>query len=329
MIAYHKRLLKEMNPTNRDITELSSVRSIASLSLFLWMTLTVCAVPASDWPTYQHDVRRTGFTKERIEPSELALLWTWRSPHPPQPAWAGPAKWDAYAKRRDLPSMRSYDLAFCPIAVGDSVFFGSSTDDSVYCVDAGKRPREMVLHHGRTGTGGPIRCERKTLFRIGRRLRILFAIRRRDARLAIPTGESARKILNNGRLISPHPCRTGVLIDDGIAYFANAMLPWKDAFLCAVDAETGRAEGPQCYVRKYHGLTLEGAPAATAKLLVFPQGRVAPQVFRRADGTIKDSSRKVVADPSSSPHSTRLFSTAPAPTREKERFVAVARQRWR
>jgi len=82
------------------------------------------------------------------------------------------------------------------------------------------------------------------------------------------------------------------LVDDGIAYFANALLPWKDAFLCAVDAETGQAEGPKCYVRKLNGLTPEGVPAATSQLLVFPQGRVAPQLFRRADGNNQGQLKK-------------------------------------
>ncbi len=305
-----------MSQTSREITSLSYVRSSAPLTLLLWMTLTVCAVSASDWPTYQHDVRRTGFTEERIEPSELALLWTWRSPHPPQPAWAGPAKWDAYAKRRDLPSMRSYDLAFCPIAVGDSVFFGSSTDDSVYCVDASSGQEKWSYT-----TDGPVRvapsaANGKLYF--GSDDGYAYCLRSADGTLVwrfrpevvgvqalacppqpegctpadIPDRPRYRKILNNGRLISPHPCRTGILIDDGIAYFANALLPWKDAYLCAVDAETGLAEGSECYVRRYNGLTLEGAPAATAQLLVFPQGRVAPQLFRRADGNNQGQLKK-------------------------------------
>lgn len=271
---------------------LRHVANAGLLILLLWTTVTDHAVSASDWPTYQHDVRRTGYTEERIEPSELALSWTWRSPHPPQPAWSGPAKWDAYAKRRDLPSMRSYDLAFCPIAVDDSVFFGSSTDDSVYCVDANSGQVDWSYT-----TDGPVRvapyAANGRLF-FGSDDGYAYCLRSDDGTLVwrFRPGESQRKILNNGRLISPHPCRTGVLVDDGIAYFANALLPWKDAYLCAVNAETGQAEGSKCYVHKFSGLTLEGAPAATSQLLVFPQGRVAPQLFRRADGNNQGQLKK-------------------------------------
>jgi len=270
----------------------TSFAPLSLLSLLLWMTLAVSAVSASDWPTYQHDIRRTGFTEERIEPNELALQWTWRSPHPPQPAWAGPAKWDAYAKRRDLPPMRSYDLAFCPIAVGDAVFFGSSTDDSVYCVDASSGQERWSYT-----TDGPIRVAPTAVngkLYFGSDDGYAYCLRSDDGTLVwrFRPEESPRYILNNGRLISPHPCRTGILIDDGIAYFAHALLPWKDAYLCAVDAETGQADGSKCYVRKFNGLTLEGAPAATSQLLVFPQGRVAPQLFRRTDGNNQGQLKK-------------------------------------
>ena len=107
---------------------------------------------ADDWPSYQHDVRRAGYSEEQIEAERLQLAWTWRSPSAPQPAWAGPAKWDAYAGRRDLPSMRSYDLSFHPIAGGGKVFFGSSSDDTLYCLDAADGNEKWSFV-----TDGPIR----------------------------------------------------------------------------------------------------------------------------------------------------------------------------
>ena len=38
----------------------------------------------------------------------MELAWIWRSPLPPDPAWDGPARWDAYNLIRDLPAMRGY-----------------------------------------------------------------------------------------------------------------------------------------------------------------------------------------------------------------------------
>ena len=51
-------------------------------------------------------------------------------------AWAGPAKWDAYARIRGLRAMRNYDPVFHTIIQGDGVYFGSSADDTLRRLDA-------------------------------------------------------------------------------------------------------------------------------------------------------------------------------------------------
>ena len=67
---------------------------------------------ADDWPTYRHDIRRSGVTAERLAPQKLREAWVYRSPVPPRTAWGSPAKWDAYANIRGLRAMRTYDRAF-------------------------------------------------------------------------------------------------------------------------------------------------------------------------------------------------------------------------
>mgnify|MGYP003702872171 CR=1 FL=1 len=56
----------------------------------------VCGAVArgDDWPTSRHDNHRSGKTSERLAAANLHQQWVRRSAHPPQPAWAGPAKWD-------------------------------------------------------------------------------------------------------------------------------------------------------------------------------------------------------------------------------------------
>jgi len=51
---------------------------------------------AEDWPTYRHDNARSGRTSQTLVLDRLHEQWVWHSAQPPQTAWAGPAKWDAY-----------------------------------------------------------------------------------------------------------------------------------------------------------------------------------------------------------------------------------------
>ena len=74
------------------------------------------------WTTYRHDNRRSGVTTSSLE-FPLVSQWIHRSPLPPQMAWTGPAKWDAYSGNSGLQSMRNFDPCFYVTSDGQSVFF--------------------------------------------------------------------------------------------------------------------------------------------------------------------------------------------------------------
>ena len=250
---------------------------------------------ADDWPTYRGDNQRSGRTAERIAVKTLQLRWVWRSAHPPQPAWAGPAKWDMSNNVRGLRSMRTYDPVFHMIVVGDSLYFGSSVDDAVYNLDTRTGRRRWMFF-----TDGPVRiapsfADNRVYF--GSDDGHAYCIRADDGTLIwkFSPAPQRREVLNNGRFISFWPCRTGVLVDNGTAYFANSMLPWDESYLSAVDASTGKPTGPGRYVQRLiepmtvpqvglSGSTLEGALLASSDYVIIPQGRVAPRLFQRADG---------------------------------------------
>ena len=99
-------------------TNSTSGRTLFVLALLALLLGTMRHVTAADWPTYRHDNRRSCVTPERLDAGRLAPAWTFRSAQPPRPAWAGPAKWDAYAGIRGLRSMREYD----PVFQGGSFF---------------------------------------------------------------------------------------------------------------------------------------------------------------------------------------------------------------
>jgi outer membrane protein assembly factor BamB len=246
--------------------------------------LTAVPAKADDWPTYRRDHYRSAATPEQIAVDDLGLAWVYRSPSPPNPAWAGPAKWDAYHGKTGLSAMRDYDLVYHAIVVGDDLYFGSSVDDAVHCMDL-KTGKERWLFT----TGGPVRITPTywdgNLY-FGSDDGYAYCIRATDGKLVwrYSPALDRRLVINNNRLISFWPCRTGVLVDKGTAYFAMSMLPWKETYLCAVDAKTGKPEGDEHYVKRHEEMTCEGAFAATEDFLVAPQGRVWVLVFDRHTG---------------------------------------------
>lgn len=97
-----------------------------------WIWVTECAM--GDWPTYHGDSRRTGVSAEAIE-LPLVQSWVHEAAHPPQPAWTEmPARLDVYRGVKLGPTV-VFDRAFHPVIRGDSLYYGSSADDTVYCLD--------------------------------------------------------------------------------------------------------------------------------------------------------------------------------------------------
>ena len=256
---------------------------VASLYILLAAPLTL----ASDWPTYRHDDRRGAMTDDGLEAERLALDWVYRSPLPPNPAWAGAAKWDAYHSKKDLTPMRDYDLAFYPIVVGNRLYYGSSSDDAIHCLDSKTGKQQWAFT-----SGGPVRiapsCVAGRLY-FGSDDGHGYCIDATTGSLVwrfSPTPDR-RMVLNNGRMISTWPVRTGVVVSDETAYFAASLLPWKESYLCAVDAATGKPEGKGRYVNLINsdeGRTFEAAMAANESLLFTPQGRVWLLAYNKATG---------------------------------------------
>ena len=259
------------------------LNALLALTFYSILEITTGRATAADWPAYRYDNRRSGITAESLQ-LPLTNAWTYASPTPPQMAWTGPAKWDAYAKIRRLESMRNFDPAFYVISVGDSVYFGSSVDDAVHCLEA-KTGKEKWAYY----TDGPVRLPPSWY-----QGRIYFGSDDGNAYCLDaaqgtlvwdkkPSGQESL-LLSNGKLISHWPCRTGVLVQDDIAYFGASLLPWEPSYLCAVDARTGSGEGSGRYCVTHPQLTMQGAMLATETRLYLPEGRQRPDMFERATG---------------------------------------------
>lgn len=264
---------------------------LSSIFLCFVAALTVISctevVMPQDWPQYKKDNFRSGVVEGNIDLKTFGQRWIYDTGQEPVPAWYGPAREDAYARSGALPSMRDYDLSYYPIVVGNTLYYGSSADDAVHCHEASTGKERWCFN-----TTGPIHIA-PTYFNgkvyVGSDDGFVYCINGYNGQLVwkfSPTESAKKRLLNNGRLISFHPIRTGVLIEDSIAYFGASLLPWKKSYVCAVDAATGKVGKQGTYIKEYdnHSMTLEGAMASSGKVLIQPQGRISPIFINKENG---------------------------------------------
>ncbi len=253
--------------------------------LFAWIVTLVCAWPAiaQSWPTYRHDNRRSGVTDESLH-FPLDQLWLRRSEQPPQAAWTGPAKWDAWAGNSGLQSMRNFDPCFYVTVVKDRLYFGSSVDDAVHCLEATSGKEIWTFF-----TAAPVRFPPTIadgLAYFGSDDGYVYCCDAETGKLVWKklAAPENRRITSNRKIISLWPVRTGVLVHHGRACFASSLVPWETSLLWNVDAQTGSESEPQCYRREVSGVTLQGAMLASSDRIYVPQGRAPPLAFDLGSG---------------------------------------------
>lgn len=252
------------------------------------LSFTLGAV-AADWPCYQADARRSGVTSDRLA-FPLAPAWTHQPAQAPRPAWPEPG--------RTL-NLQDFDYAFQPVAAGGRVFYGSSADDSVRALDA-RTGRELW----RFTAGAPVRfaphiADGRCYFASddGR----VFCVTAAEGRpvWSFDAAPEVRMLPGNERMISRWPCRSGVLVADGVVYVTAGMWPSEGVYFYALDAATGKVRwcndtASAYYLRYPHAPSVSfGGPApqgyllATDDLLLVPTGKALPAAFERATGALR------------------------------------------
>jgi len=259
-----------------------------SKSLIIVTTvLLLCPAAQADWPTYRHDNARSGATDESLE-VPLQLSWVYTSVFPPRPAWSGPAK-----RPREGWLLRPrviFDDAFQVAASAGAVYFGSSSDNKVYCLDAKTGRQRWVFY-----TAGPVRLapvlyEGRLL--VGSDDGFVYCLKAKSGELIwkMRPGANGEKLLGNGSLISRWPIRTSVLVADGTAYFTAGIFPHENVYVCAVRVEDGgivwrndRISEQQAYRNDF---SPQGYLLAAGERLFIPSGRALPVGFDRATGRV-------------------------------------------
>ncbi|NOX52897.1 MAG: PQQ-binding-like beta-propeller repeat protein [Planctomycetes bacterium] len=243
---------------------------------------------ASDWPTYRHDVARSGVTSDEVA-STLHRQWTYVAPHAPKPAWPEPG--------RELNRL-AFDYAYAVTIAGGRVYFGSSADHKVYAIrlDTGQPCWSFF-------TEGPVRfaptISEGRVF-VASDDGWLYCLSATDGKLLWRFYGGARdeRILGNGQMISRWPLRSGVAVDRGIVYFSAGMWPSEGVFLYALDAETGAViwrndtsgvdyrDLPHPGSNAVTGVSPQGILLANRSQLFVPTGRNVPAAYDRETGKL-------------------------------------------
>ncbi len=241
---------------------------------------------AGEWTTYRCDNARSAVTEDCAAPP-LKECWVFRPGHAPDAAWGDPnprpvGGWHGAFELRRF----HFDDAFHVTVSEGAVYFASSADGSVVSLDAATgKPRWRTL------TGGPVRLA-PALWQdkvyVGSDDGRVYCLRKEDGttRWTFDAAPNSQRLLGSGKMISRWPVRTGVLVDDGVAYFGAGIFPAEGVYLYAVDAEDGKLVwcNDTCGAAPQSRISPQGYLLASKERLFTPLGRVSPAAFDRKDG---------------------------------------------
>lgn len=236
------------------------------------------------WPTYLRDNQRTGLSQEELS-FPLKKQWAWRAPLPPQSAWPPPAKTDFWNRKYDLKPRVVFDRAFQPVSVGEDVLLGTSGDCRIVCRNAATGEERWSFFADAPVRLAPTITGNDVIF--GADDGCVYSLKRTNGNVnwkyrfdEVPE----RWIPGNQRIMSSMPIRSGVLIEDDVAYFCAGMFPGQGVFQIAVDVKTGQklassriGVSAQGYLERRSGQLY--VPAARD-----PAGAFASQLSRRGKG---------------------------------------------
>jgi len=258
--------------------------------LLTFVSLVLCSATLSngaDWPTDRGDNARSGATDEVLT-LPLGEAWSIKAPAAPKLAWSSAE--GRVIEGKLIGHRIRFDDAFRTIVSDGRMYYGSTVDHQVHCVDLATG-RDLWTFF----TGGPVRLAPAVSGQY-----VLFGSD--DGRVyCLNKASGAPKwehrvapleewLLARGDMISKWPVRTGVTVHNGVAYFGAGIFPHEDVFLEGLDVETGKrvwsVDNVSALDAGRNDLSPQGYLLARDNLLVVPSGGSLPAVFDLTTGAL-------------------------------------------
>ncbi len=214
----------------------------------------------ADWPTYRHDNARSA-RSEAVVPEQVKLLWD----------YAGKAEPTA------------------PVAVAGRVF-ASGADGIVRAIDAASGKVCWTAYVGGSVRFPPAIAGGRALVGSGDGWVYAFEAAGGQLLWRFRAAPAERRIPVFGALLSTWPVASGVLVDQGTAYFAAGITDYGGTYVYAIDAATGRLrwqndQAGSLDVVSKRGVACQGELLKSGDRLYLAGGNAAsPGVFDVADG---------------------------------------------
>ena len=238
-----------------------------------------------DWPQYRADSGRTGYTPEQL-PSNLSMRWKYEQ-DPPCPAWTG------------VDTRMTFDYAYEPVIAGKILYFGSSSDDKVYALDATTGREKWSFFTGAPVRFAPAVWKNRIFVTSDDGYLYCLSALNGDVIWKKRGGPEKDMVIGNERMVSRWPARGGVVIKDDILYFGAGIWPSHGIYIYALDPRDGTIlwvnddsgglewDQPHGLARAKSGISCQGYLCATDDRLLVPSGRAVPAALDLESGKLE------------------------------------------
>ena len=243
----------------------------------------VSAISAADWPTYMADAQRSGISSEQLS-TNLIASWIYPRIAKPKTAWFNEAKSDYWnGVGNTLKNRLDFDLVNHVAIAGGCVYVGSSTEDTVNCLNAATgEPQWKFFADGPVRTA-PMVSGGRVYF--GSDDGAAYCLNATNGALVwkyTPAGTNNYLVPNNGAFVSPWAVRSGVVVDNGTAYLAAGIFPGAGVYVSGLNATNGTRLWQQSQTNNG---ALQGYALVSSARLFVPGSRSNPYFCNRSDGS--------------------------------------------